>query len=77
MVVRGMKARCLTSFFTDTVSGTQGQVIIINDQKTMDDLVQSGYVEEVQSNQTTPEAVAMEQADKKTTARSKRANEDK
>jgi hypothetical protein len=74
-----MKARCLTSFFTEKVSGTQGQTITINDQKTLDDLVQCGYVEEIQSNQTSPETVAMENdvVDKKTTAKTKKANEGK
>jgi len=74
-----MKARCLISFFTDKVSGTQGQTITINDQKTLDELVKSGYVEEIQSNQTSPEEIAMADnvVDKKTTAKTKKANEGK
>jgi hypothetical protein len=72
-----MKVRCLTSFFTDKVSGTQGQTINIDDQKTVDDLVKNGYVEEVQSNQTSPETIAMEQVEKKTTAKTKKANDEK
>jgi hypothetical protein len=74
-----MKARCLTSFFTEKVSGTQGQTITINDQKTLDELVKSGYVEEIQSNQTSPEEIAMADnvVDKKATAKTKKANEGK
>jgi hypothetical protein len=40
-----LKGRCLISFFGQDLSGTIGQVIEVQDQKTFDDLVQSGYIE--------------------------------
>jgi hypothetical protein len=50
-----MRARCLRSFFTQSVSGTQGQDIEIKDQKTFDDLVQSGYIESLDNQKDTAE----------------------
>jgi hypothetical protein len=44
-----MKARCLVSFFAQDISGTQGTIIEVQDQKVFDELVQSGYVEAVDS----------------------------
>jgi hypothetical protein len=40
-----MKGRCLISFFGSGISGTIGQTIDVQDQQTFDDLVQSGYIE--------------------------------
>ena len=72
-----MQVRCLTSFFTNNISGSQGQIIEIEDQKTVDDLVKSGYVEVIQSNQPSPEEPTSEQVEKKSTVKTKKANEGK
>jgi hypothetical protein len=44
-----MKAICLTSFFTQDISGTIGQEIEITDQKVFDDLVKSGYIQPIEN----------------------------
>lgn len=72
-----MQVRCLISFFTNNITGSQGQTITIEDQKIVDDLVKSGYVEVVQSNQPTPEEPQAEQVEKKATVKTKKANEGK
>lgn len=41
-----MQGICLTSFFSNNISGTQGQTIEIQDQQTFDELVQAGYIKE-------------------------------
>lgn len=43
-----MKAKCLTSFFSQNISGTVGEVITVKDAETMQSLVDAGYVEEMQ-----------------------------
>jgi hypothetical protein len=44
-----MKAICLTSFFTQDITGTVGQEIDIQDQNVFDDLLKSGYIREVEN----------------------------
>lgn len=44
-----MKGRCLQSFFGTNVSGNIGEIIDVPDQATFDELVQSGYLEAVDS----------------------------
>jgi hypothetical protein len=44
-----MKARCLTSFFSQKHSGTVGQIIEVKDKQVMDELLASGYVEAIES----------------------------
>jgi hypothetical protein len=50
-----MRARCLRSFFSQDVSGTQEQIIEVKDQKTFDDLVKSGYIESLETQKDTAE----------------------
>lgn len=67
-----MKARCLTSFFSQKESGTIGQIIEIEDKQVMDDLLASGFVEAVESTSSKGEATKHSDA-KKTNAKTKKA----
>lgn len=48
-----MKARCLVSFYANDISGTQNSIMEISDQQTFDDLLKAGYIEAVESENST------------------------
>lgn len=74
-----MKARCLTSFFSQKKSGTVGQIIEIEDTQVMDDLLASGYIEAVnpisqnQKSASSKGEASKENDVKKGTAKTKKA----
>lgn len=67
-----MKARCLTSFFSQKQSGTAGQIMEIEDTQVMDDLLQAGFIEAVNPISSKGENTKTSDV-KKTNAKTKKA----
>jgi hypothetical protein len=70
-----MKVKALTSFFTQNYNAVPGQVLTINDQQAVDNLVQSGYVEVMEENTTSPESVQEKHTSQQAKAKMKKSDD--
>lgn len=50
-----MKVRVLVSFFSEKLSGTQDEIMNITDEKILNELLQAGYVEAVETKENVSE----------------------